>query len=484
MSCLIKFRFYVSIVIAILPVAFAVVSCDENNLQNGENPLLRPSIANYDSVYNEIAQLYVVQDDTMKYNLKNYYSELSTEESNINNRLNDYSSEMLKTYADINKKENTILSPISAIMMYSMMANFSADDKENIFKEVMHIDDYNMNDINSYSRKVINQEEKRSRYLKSGNDYRISNNIWMRKDMTIYQSYLSMANFFDTRVKGVDMSDANSFKEINDEIKTQVGSHLSSAGSDISPTTDIGIDRESLSSVNSIVTSSLSFRQEWTHKFETESTEKDFKNADGSVTQSKMLKMLTKRFGFCKNFCMGEISYEDDDFSMYILLPETGVSVNKCLSSLQEEGMQKCLSQLKDPLENTYVYMSIPQVKFRTTTALNRSSGMINKDVSKMYSINLPKVSPNGFSLNNIYQSCSIDINESGTNATSNAKVLLSNKLTYNSSPGGSLYGGNDGSVDEKKSIIWTVNRPFIILIRNNKLGFILFACCINNISD
>jgi len=363
----------------------------------------------------------------------------------------------------------------SYLLIFDVENPFTDDDKENIFKDVMHVDDYNVNDINSYSRKVINHEEKQSRYKQRENNFQISNNIWMKKDMTIYQSYLSMANFFDTRVKGVDMSDANSLKEINDEIKKQVGNSVS----------DIGIDKESLSSVNSIVTSSLSFRQEWAYKFEKETTETDFMNVDGSITQSKMLKMLTKRFALCNGFCMAEIPYEHDAFSMYILLPESGISVNECLSKLQKQGMQNCLLKLKDPPANADIYMTIPQIRLMTTTALNRSDSMISKDIAKMYSVNLPKVSPNGFALNNIYQSCSININEFGTNATSNANIIFAttNGGKLGSSPGGSDEG-NDSPANEKKIINYTANRPFIILIRNNKLGFILFACCINKISD
>jgi len=474
MSFLMKCGLCTSAVIAILSVAFTVASCDDNNSSNGESPVTHPSTASYDSIYNQNINLYVIPNDTIEYKLEKNYSELRTEELNISNRLNDYSSEMLKNYADINKKENTILSPISAIMVYAMMANFPADDSENIFKKAMHVDDYNMNDINSYSRKVINHDKEQGLYLELVKDCQISNNIWMRKDMTIYQSYLSMANFFATKVKGVDMNDNNSLNEINNEIKKQVGSSV----------TDIGIDKKSLSSVSSIVTSSLSFRQEWTNKFEKDSTDSEFNNVDGVITQTRMLKMLTKRFAIYSGFCMAEIPYEHSDFSMYILLPEADVSVNECLSRLQERGMHNCLLNLKDPPANADIYMSIPQVKFNATTALNRSDGIISKDIAKMYSINLPKVSPNGFALNNIYQSCSIDINEFGTNATSNARTTITEATKLNSSPVESLNDGNGGSENKKQIINYIANRPFIILIRNNKLGFILFACCINSISD
>lgn len=470
-----NFKLCTSVAFVVLPLIYTVVSCDENNLSNGES-VLRPSTADYDYLYDEMAKLYVIQDDTIEYNLNNYNSELSTEESKINNRLNDYSSEMLKDYAEINKNENTILSPISAIMVYTMMANFPADDSKNIFKEVMHIDDCNMYDINSYSRKVINHEIKLSRIQERDNDCQIFNNIWMNKDATIYQSYLSMANFYSTKVKGVDMGDSNSLKEINDEIKKQVDS---SADGSIA---DIGISKESLSSVNSIVTSSLSFKQEWANIFETDSENTAFKNADGTIVHKRMLRMLTKRSAFCVGFVLAEIPYKNEDFSMYVFLPETDMSVNDCISKVNEQGLQECLLKLKYPLTNTYVYMSIPQINYQTTTALNPSGGMINQDVKKMYATNLPKVSPSGFSLNNIYQSCSIDINKYGTNAISNAYVIgKTEPVPLTSPPGGPITNDKTGPIYQRNYI---ANRPFIILIRNNKFGNILFACCVNKINN
>lgn len=39
---------------------------------------------------------------------------------------------------------------ICATMAYVMIGNFPTDNSENFFKNAMHVDDYYMNDFNSY----------------------------------------------------------------------------------------------------------------------------------------------------------------------------------------------------------------------------------------------------------------------------------------------------------------------------------------------
>ncbi len=474
--CLLMF---VATILLFLNILFACSSShdDSANVKPSEQEKT-PVKPTYDSVYNVGYGMYVVADDTIAYNKVNYTHEVSSTESAIKKVLNEFSVEMLVEFVKADERKNIIVSPVSATMIYSLMSNFWDVNKSNLFKKNMKISDAKTDDINSYSRKLLNNNILIGKKNDNG-DYKISNCIWMQRDGTVYQSFLSMTNFYETSIKGIDFNNNNSISYIDSEIRQQTGR--------LNP--EIGISDLWSRESNSIVTSSVSFKKEWETSFDVDSTYAQvFENVDGTTTKCKMLTSVRKaKYGDFDSFQMLKIPYKEGEFSMYILLPHQGKNLSQSLSDMKDIGMEKCFDVVEASQnsndswdEDTLISIRLPRFEYAATTALNPSSSK-NSVQTAMYQENLPLVSPNGFKLNNIFQTCFIEVNELGTNAFAQTVGTQDGEHKTYAVP--MIMNHAYKLADDNIIVIpFNVVRPFALFIRDMEFGSISFACGIETL--
>lgn len=150
---------------------------------------------------------------------------------------------------------------------------------------------------------------------------------------------------------------------------------------------------------------------------------------------------LTVKYGKYESFDMAEIPYSDEDFSLYVIYPHTAESFDQSLTYIQDIGIEKFI----DDLAETEMSIRIPTFKFEGVTELNSVSVSSDSAGKQFYQAKLTKASPNGFNIT------------TGTGATPGGGVLL-----------------------PQMHIV----RPFVILIRNNVLKTVVYACSIKDLSE
>jgi len=243
----------------------------------------------------------------------------------IGHTLNEYATEMLSEY-DTEGDENIVVSPLSATMLYAMMANFVDESKgENAFKEGMGIEASNNEDVNTYFHKYIDMQKEKDVYQNEvDNGISVDNHLWMDKNSSIYNSFLSTAKSYGFGVKGMDISDESTIETINDAISSQMGSN------------DATLKSSANNGATSMITSTITFKNEWETKFYVDSTQKNlFTNFNGSTTTCKLLHATRKdRYYKFLYFNMMEIPYKGFKYSMYIALPHDGVKLSQVLTEL------------------------------------------------------------------------------------------------------------------------------------------------------
>ena len=473
---------------------------------------LETHVVEYDSTYNANYNLYVVNDDTAAYNLQNYSASLNSAEQSVNNILNEYAVKMLSEYANTSK-ENTILSPLSASMLYSLMSNF-ADEKAstNVYRSTLGLEQAKVKDVNSYFRKIINKVNEQSEKSEKTGGLSFANNLWMDEQDAVYKSFLSTTNFYDVKVKGVDLKRSSSLSEINETIKSQIGS-------------DEATIKQSATN-KPLITSSVSFKNEWKVKFSVDSVKKNvFIDIDGKEQECTTLFSIGKgRYGHFDNFDMMEIPYKDDTYSMFVIIPHSANGLSQSLSSLYRQGIQNCMRivsdttrnyhgeylEKRDTIVNNHKYtvvdtlildtifdVRLPRVKICNSTPLNPQNAKIANSTKIMYQTNLPRVSPKGFTLSNIYQSCKFEINENNTLADAEGAIIKATESEFHNKTGnppvidfmGSglvIDGGVNIPIGKKitKTVIipFYAYHPFAVFIRKNQMGIIPFACTITTL--
>lgn len=434
-------------------VILCFACCVLNACSSGEESI--------EGTLSSVFNLYIIDNDTISYSAEEIAEPFNNTEEMINSALEDYSITMLIDYSK-NNKQNTLLSPMSATLLYSMISNLTDDASGSQFQKQLGLDKFKSDDMNSYCRKINYRTKQSEKTNKEFSKFSMYNNCWIQKDEAVYKSFVSMTKSFGIEVKGVDFKSQSGLTAIDESLKGTSSSK--SYGTDMTP----------LNNVTSVVTSSMDLEKKWKHKV-TQTNNQTFTNADGTVsTCSTIGGTLTVKYGKYESFDMAEIPYSDEDFSLYVIYPHTADSFDQSLTYIQDIGIEKCI----DDLEETEMSIRIPTFKFEGVTELNSVSVSSDSAGKQFYQAKLTKASPNGFNIGNTYQAYRIELNSQGTSVevkSSGAVITTNEKITTGT---GATPGG--GVLLPQMHIV----RPFVILIRNNVLKTVVYACSIKDLSE
>jgi len=414
-------------------------------------------------VYHSSFGLYVLEDDTVAYRYGDASSSFTSVERQINSALDNYAAGMLSDYSS-NDNGNTLVSPVSATMLYAMMSNFVEEGTANSFLQNLGLDGYDKDDINSFCRKLNYQNVLNRNSVSEDSKFAMASNMWVQKETTIYKSFLSVAQSYGTQVQGVDFKNASGLASINRAILNQTNNKVE------------GIERSSWNDVTSIVTTSMDFKKQWKEELEADSYDSDFTNADGSVATCTMLSTIcTLNYGSFGEFELVELPYADGDFSLYVVYPAESGFLNRSIEYLKKNGLEACIGKMGDMV----VDLRIPKFKYEGVTQLNNAKAGKVSSIANMYASKLSKASPGGFRLNDVYQTYSIELNEKGTS------VVVRTSTDPNPEHDPYIPGATPGEPDILPDLVsLQIEHPFAIFIRDNRLKFTAYACCIKTLDE
>lgn len=404
----------------------------------------------YDSEIN----LYVIDDDVL------YEDDSNTGNKEVDDKISknlvNYSIKMLREYSYASK-ENVVVSPYSASLVHSLMSNFAADKKQNSYKKEIGLDEFENKDINSFWKKTIEKEKNKNsdnEVLPHGNVVQVFNRLWMNEKSSVYKSFLTLSNQYNVNVQGINMNDKNSLNEVNNSIYSDMSDK------------NAYIKDADWKGVNSAVSSYVKFVQSWKDVFDKDSTKNiSFKDISYNYTNcAAVCDRRIMKYGEFDNFSLFEIPYSDMEYSMFIVLPHSIDRIFQALQDIQDIGLDNCIKTMS----KYDVNLTLPKFScyFNTSLKQLRDSDNIDK---KLYSTLLPSVSPSSYRLDDVFQICTISIDEFGTEATSVSSLNKWDDKVQVLPPG-------DDSI---LSVEIIVDRPFFFLIRNNIKNYILFAGCI-----
>ena len=404
------------------------------------------------SVYDSSRNLMLIEDDTIPYNPEDYKQPFSSNEKVIAEKLSRYSVDLLEQY---DSDDNLIVSPVCISLIHSMVANFVKDNNENSYKKSLGLDE-EMEKVNSYSRKVIDYADI---YKSTDNDsvYSMSNKLWIDSKVPIYRSFISVANFYKINANGVNFNDDRALVEMGKQIDESNDSKWKS--------------QNFLQEAKSFVSSSILFTQKWNVKFEERTGRHTFHNANGTTSDTISFISTTGMLYFYEAgaFYMVQIPYKDNKFSMFLVIPKKFGGFAEALEALQVQGLSNCISKMKEK----YVLLSMPKLDIETDVFYGKLEE-VSIDRRILYTTELLNVSPAGFRLDDIYQSCRLHIDEKGT-----AAKAISHDVPVIIRPPGWTTVTPPGL--ESPLTLWA-DMPFMLFIRENTLRTILFSISIKKI--
>ena len=289
--------------------------------------------------------------------------------------------------------------------------------------------------------------------------------IWTNKTLGITPKadFVKFAqNYFSSEILARDFSSAKTLKEINSWCSDKTNDKIQNALSDLS------------ADAAAIFINALYFKGTWTNEFSESATGKGKFNASDGSTQSVDMMHTSMRASAAKtgDFTTVEMPYGNEAYSMFVMLPDKGISLDKAFSSL---GADQWLA-LTDPSSSSEsniwdsyeCNITLPKFKmeYSNENFIPILSSMGIKDAFDSNSASFPNICNANLYISKIIHKTYLGVDEHGSEA---AAITVEEFEMTSIGP-------------SSKTLDFTVDRPFIVMIRENTTGTILFLGRVNSI--
>lgn len=341
-----------------------------------------------------------------------------------------------------NEQPNVFVSPLSASLCLSMITNGADGNTLTEMQDVLGFPaaSYTLDDLNSYNQKITTALLSLDNTTQLG----IANSIWVNKGFNVYDSFINLnKKMYDARVEELDFTSPTAKNVINAWCADKTNNCIKNVIEEIP-------DDACMYLINA-----LYFKGIWKNQFKKAATAReDFTNADGSRQKVDMMNQ-TATFNYVSTdaFSLAELPYGNEAFSMVILLPAEGKTLDESLSGLTCDSWKEWGSAMT----KIAVQLKLPRFKVEYQKGLIKDLiAMGMKDAFNGNDADFSKMSDKELFIGLLEQFTYINVDEEGTEA---AAVTI----------GGMV----DTSAPAPAS--FNVNRPFAYIIKEKSTGAILF---------
>lgn len=372
---------------------------------------------------------------------KTQYIELTQEQKALVAKSNDFSFNLYRAIHAADHQKSNITSPLSVAYVLGML-NDGANG--NTAKEISQVLGFGATKqaINEYCKALIDQAP----IADPSVILQIANIVAANQDVTLEKDFKNdMQNYYSAEVASLDFSKQSSVDYLNTWCKEKSGGMIPSIIDALSP-------EDLLVLMNAVY-----FKATWTEKFDEKETQEEvFTKADGSTIKLPMMHR-NAQIRYCTNEVYTGIWLpfgSGDRWSMKVLLPEEGKTIDDIVKSLTGESW-----------ENNYWQHAIVDIKMPRFST--KSDIMLNDMVSKLGAPSIFDPQKADFSLisknqkqfyvSQMKQKAAIEVNEEGTKTTA---------VTVSMMTGSNIVNGKGE---------FHANRPFMYVIQEWSSGAIFF---------
>jgi serine protease inhibitor len=365
---------------------------------------------------------------------------LTTGESRIVDAANQFSFSLFQR-VNSSPDSNVFASPLSASFALGMTMNGAANATLEQMRSALAFGSATDAEINAGYKGLIEL----LRGLDPQVDMRIANGIWSRAGFPVEPSFLETSRtFFGAETASLDFSDPASLTAIN--------GWVSKATADKIPT----ILDELSDDLVVLLVNAIYFKGSWREQFDPALTQDaPFHAVVGDQPARLMHRKGTMQYLGTPDFQAVDLPYGNSAYSMTVVLPREGKSVETVAASIQPAQWTALTSQLRD----AEVDLHLPRFTLKWERMLNddlKALGMVDAFIAG--GADFTRLSPQGRALfiSFVKQKAFVDVNEEGTEAAAVTAVGIS----VTSAP---------------PSPTVRVDRPFLFVIRERLSGTILF---------
>lgn len=301
------------------------------------------------------------------------------------------------------EKPNVFVSPLSASLCLSMISNGASGNTLTEMQDVLGFpaSSFSLDDLNNYNQKLTTALLDLDNTTQLG----IANSIWVKQGFKVYDSFVNVnKQMYDAQVQELDFTSPTAKDVINRWCAEQTNDCIKE------------VIKVIPANARMYLLNALYFKGIWASQFEKSATrQENFTNSDGTQQKVNMMNQ-TEMFNYTKNstFSIAELPYGNEAFSMVILLPSGGKTLDESLSELTSENWKEWNSNMA----GKQLQVKLPRFKVEyDKTLIDDMIAMGMKDAFDGNKADFSKMSAAELYVGILQQFTYINVDEEGTEA-------------------------------------------------------------------
>ncbi len=341
-------------------------------------------------------------------------------------------------------EKNVMISPLSVSLALAMTYNGADGDTKTAMEETLELAGLSTDQINENYKFLIDAlSSVDPKVLLS-----IANSIWYKHTFPVEQNFIDInQDYYYAEVSPLDFSDPNAVNTINNWVADKTNDLITEV-----------LDFIPAGAVMYLI-NAIYFKGIWTFEFdENETEEEPFHLSDGTAKNVPMM-VQEESFNYLSNDWVQavEMPYGQENYSMIVLLPLAGKTLNEVVEELSNETWNNWLGDFH---KEEKVVIHLPRFKFEYENLLNEE--LINMGMGIAFdpgNADFSKINPDRqLWISRVIHKSFIEVNEEGTEAAAVTVV----EIIETSAPG-------------ETYISFRVNQPFLFAIKEKYTNTIIF---------
>jgi serine protease inhibitor len=336
-------------------------------------------------------------------------------------------------------RTNVLVSPLSASMALGMSLNGAVGRTFEDMRDALGFDGLDEQQINEAYRGLIAQLRARDAKV----EFRLANSLWYERTFQVKAPFIQAArDYFAAEVAALDFASPSAPVTISEWAEQQTGGRIKDLVKTIDP-----LDRM-------ILVNAVYFKAPWTTPFEPNSTRNGtFTRADGSIVDVPLMR-ADRAYRILQNdeVQMVELPYADTAFSMLVLAPAEGNTLDVLVAELRPDRWAGWIAQLRQER----VVLTMPKFKFDYEIQMKEPLTQLGMGIAFQPGVaDFTRIADmRDLHISRVKQKAFIDVHELGTEAAAATAVFI----------------GPTSMPPELR-----FDRPFIFAIQERSTGTLLF---------
>jgi len=339
---------------------------------------------------------------------------------------------------------NVMISPLSVSLALAMTYNGADGDTKAAMEETLELAGLTTDQINENYKFLIDALSSVDPKVLMN----IANSIWYKHTFPVEQDFIDVnMNYYYAEVSPLDFGDPGAVNTINNWIADKTNDLITEV-----------LDFIPADAVMYLI-NAIYFKGIWKFEFDEAETEEEPFYLSNGTTKDVPMMVQEESFNYLSNDWVQavEMPYGQGNYSMIVLLPQTGKTLNEVVEELSNETWNNWLGDFH---KEEKVVIHLPRFKFEYEDSLNNELINMGMEIAfNSYNADFSKINPDWqLFISRVIHKSFIEVNEEGTEAAAVTVVEGSIYCT-----GGETY------------ISFHVNQPFLFAIREKYTNTIIF---------